>query len=330
MIKLFAVTLTALVLFSGCSSKSYFSPKKVDSNLAYKLDLKTPLSDVSRDGSTYNDGRVVTKKRGLLGTVIPKGFRFVYDAGNAILVADASGEVKILQNGKTIFSNKFDTALSSGAIKGNIGAFVFSNNKLMIYNISQNKVIHEEELEPTFALDSRVANPLFLNNLVVFPTLDGRLLFIDKDRKTVIRDVALSNKKIFNNVIFLQKRGNVIVAATAYKVISISQQAVNTKRVDVKDIVYDPNRIYIFSKSGNVIMSDLNLKTIKEKKFEFANFSAVSSLKKIYAVEKGGYLVSMDKNLENVEVSKLPDSIDKPVFAFKNKLFIDRFFVNLK
>jgi len=330
MIKLFATTLTALVLFSGCSSKSYFSPKKVDANLGYRLDLKAPLADVSRDGATYDDGRVVTKKRGMLKYAIPKGFRFVYDAQNAILIADASGEVKILSSGKTVFENKFDTALSSGSIKGNIGAFVLSNNKLFLYNISQNRVIYEEELEPTFAQDSRVANPIFLNNLVVFPTLDGRLLIVDKDRKTVIRDISLSDRDLFNNVIFLQEKNNTIVAATAFKVIALNQQSIKSKRVDLKDIIFDTNYIYIFTKSGKVIKTDLNLKTIKESKFDFANFSAISSHDKLYMVEKGGYLISMDKNLQNTHISKLPTDIEKSVFSFKNKLFLDRFFIELK
>jgi outer membrane protein assembly factor BamB len=330
MIKLFATTLTALALFSGCSSKSYFSPKKVDSNLGYRLDLKTPLFDVSRDGATYDDGRVITKKRGMLKYAIPKGFRFVYDAKNAILIADASGEAKILSNGKVVFEHKFDTAIASGSIKGDIGAFVLSNNKLIIYNISQNKVIYEEELEPTFAHDSRVANPIFLNNKVVFPTLDGRLLIVDKDRKTILRDISLSDRELFNNVIFLQEKNNTIVAATAFKVIVLRQHSIKSKRADIKDIIFDSNYIYIFTKSGKVIKTDLNLKTIKEIKFDFANFSAISANDKLYMVEKGGYLISMDKNLQNSQISKLPTDIEKSIFSFKNKLFLDRFFIELK
>ena len=47
----------------------------------------------------------------------------------------------------------------------------------------------------------RISDPIFLNDLIVFPSLDGRLLVMDINQKRILRDIAISDKRIFNNEI---------------------------------------------------------------------------------------------------------------------------------
>ncbi len=320
----------SLFLLSACSSKSKYEPKKVISTLKYDADMKSELSRISRDGATYKDGMLLSKKRGLLKHKIAKDFRFIYDSGSAILVANEEGRVKVILNGETRFDHKFSFALSSGAIKNNLLALVFSNNTLVLYDMKAKKELYSEALEPTFANDARLANPLFLNDLVIFPTLDGRLLIMDSVKKVILRDVAISDTELFNNVIFLEEKNNILVAATATKVISINPKTINTKRIDVKDILYDKNVLYIFTKTGKILLTDLHLNVKKEIKFPFAMFSAVMGTDKLYVVEKSGYLIEIDKNLENAKVYELPSEINKPLFVFKNRLFFGQHFLKIK
>ncbi len=320
----------SLFMLSACSSKSRYEPAEVVSTLKYDTNMKTQLSRVSRDGATYDNGMLVTKKRGLLKNKIEKDFRFIYDSGSAILIADEEGTVKVILNGETRFEHKFAFALSSGAMKNNLLALVLSNNTLVLYDTKANKELYSESLEPTFANDARLANPLFLNDLVIFPTLDGRLLIMDSTKKVILRDVSISNKELFNNVIFLEEKNNILVAATATKVISINPKTINTKRIDVKDILYDNNALYIFTKTGKVLLTDVNLNVKKELKFPFAMFSAVMGTDKLYVVEKSGYLIEIDKNLENTKVYELPSEINKPLFVFKNRLFFGQHFLKIK
>ncbi len=322
--------LIAVLLLGGCSSKSKYQPEKVTSTLKYDTSLHASLRDVSREGATYNNGMVISQKRGLLKFKIDKNFRFIYDSGRAILIADNTGAVKIVAKGKTLFEHQFDFAISSAAFRGNIIAAVLSNNTLVLYDMKAKKQLYAEALEPTFANDARLANPLFLNDLIIFPTLDGRLLVMDGRKKVILRDVAISDKELFNNVIFLEERNDILVAATASKVIVINPRTIKTMRIDVKDIIYDKQAVYIFTKTGKVILTDLDLKVLKEKKFPFAMFSAVMRAKKIYAVEKSGYVIEMDKNLENVKVHALQNEISKPVFAFRDRLFLGSEFIKLK
>ena len=320
----------SLFWLSACSSKSEYVPKKIDASLKYDTNMKSPLRDVSRDGATYKNGMVVTKKRGLLKHKLEKDFRFVYDSGSAILASREDGMVRVLRQGETRFEKKFPFALSSGAIKGNLLALIFSNNTLMLYDMAADKELYTEALEPTFANDARLANPLFLNDLVIFPTLDGRLLIMDAKRKTIVRDVAISDKELFNNVIFLEEKNNVLVAATASKIIVINPKNIFTKRIDIKDVLYDNHAIYIFTKSGKVLLLDLQLHIQKEMRFPFAIFSAVMGTDKLYAVEKSGYLIEIDKNLTQSRVYQLPSEVNKPLFSFKNRLFFGQHFLKIK
>jgi hypothetical protein len=325
----FALVFGALII--GCSQKNYFQPKKISRNLSYKLDLKTAIREVTREGLTYNNGRVVTDKRGMLNYKIEKGYHLVYDALNAILVADKSGNIKVIQDGKVKFKHTFETVLASGSLHRRYGAFVLANNRVILYDFNLDKILFEEALEPEFAMDNRIANPIFVQNLVIFPTLDGRLLVVDIQTKKIVKDIALSNRDLFNNIIFLQEKNGNIVAATRYKVVSISKTSKFEKRFDIKDILYDGNYIYIFTNGGDVLKLNLSLKLIAKKSFANATFVAVSYYNnKIYAVEKNGYLISMDKSLNSAEVLKLPESISKAIFAYKNKFFIDRYFLKVQ
>jgi hypothetical protein len=324
------LALIPLLFFSACSSKSEYEPKEIASTLKYDANMKSELADVSRDGATYQNGMVVTKKRGLLKEKIGDGFRFVYDSGREILVANADGMVKVIRSGETRFKKQFPFALSSGAIRGNLLALILSNNTLILYDMAKDKEVYSEALEPTFANDARVANPLFLNDLVIFPTLDGRLLIMDSTRKTIVRDVAISNRELFNNVIFLEEKNNVLVAATASKIIVINPKNIFTKRIDIKDVIYDNNHLYLFTKTGKILLLNMRLEVLKEKKFPFAIFSAVMGTDKLYVVEKSGYLIEIDKNLEHSKVYALPSEIDKPIFSFKNRLFFGQQFLKIQ
>ncbi|HIP46517.1 MAG TPA: hypothetical protein EYG95_03040 [Campylobacterales bacterium] len=320
----------SLFLLSACSSKSKYEPTEIESTLKYDANMKSQLSTVSRDGAAYENGMLVTKRRGLLKYKLEKDFRFIYDNENSILVSREDGTVRVLSNGETRFENKFEFALSAGAIKNNLLALIFSNNTLVLYDMKAKKELYSEALEPTFANDSRLANPVFLNDLVIFPTLDGRLLIMDSVKKVILRDVAISDKELFNNVIFLDEMNNVLVAATATKVIAINPKNINTKRIDVKDILYDTNALYIFTKTGRILLTDLNLNVKKEIKFPFAMFSAVTGTDKLYVVEKSGYLIEVDKNLESSKVYELPSEINRPLFTFKNRLFFGQHFLKIK
>jgi len=326
---IFVITISTF--FFGCSSKKYYEPKKIDANIAYSKTLKSSLVDVSRDGATYSDGRVIAKNGGLLSLKIPKGFRFVNASDDKVIITSGSGEMMILtKDGKKIFEKTFQSQLAGATLKDNLLAMVFADNTIMLYDIKVDNMIYKEPLSHAVALDARLANPLFLNDLVVFATLDGRLLIMDSTKKVVLRDVAISNKTLFNNVMFLDVNDNTLVAATASKIISINPKTINNLNIDVKDLIYKNHKVYVFTKSGKVVLLDDSLKKIKEIKFPYALFSAVFEGDKLYAVEKKGYLIEIEKDLSSYRVVKIPDEIESSLFGHDNSIYFDNHIINIK
>ena len=331
MLKNILFVITISTLFFGCSSKKYYEPKKIDANIGYSKTLKSSLVDVSRDGATYADGKVIARNGGLLSLKIPKGFRFVNASDDSVIVTSGIGEMMILtKDGKKVFEKTFQNQLASATIKDNLLAMVFADNTIMLYDIKADNMIYKEPLSHAVALDARLANPLFLNDLVVFATLDGRLLIMDSTKKVVLRDVAISNKTLFNNVIFLDVNDNTLVAATASKIISINPKTINNLNIDVKDLIYKNHKVYVFTKSGKVVLLDDSLKKIKEIKFPYALFSAVFEGDKLYAVEKKGYLIEIEKDLSSYRVVQMPDEIISSLFGHDNKIYFDNHIITIK
>jgi len=330
----YLVTFLVALTLVGCSSKSYFEPKVVAGTARYSGSVVTPIVDTARDGATLADGRVITKKSGLIESGrLPKGFRYVSENDSSIVASNIYGDLYIISKDdfSIKYKLKFDSQILSASLKGNLLALVDAKNNIMLYDLSQNKLIYKEKLHESVAVDTRLANPLFLNDIVVFPTLDGRLLVMSLTQKRVLRDIAISDNDIFNNVIFLGVNQNILVASTRAKVISVSPTNIRNYKVGVKDIIYDHNRVYVFTKDGKVILLTNTLKKINELDLPNAIFSAVfASDNKIYAVEKTGYLIEIEKDLSSYKVKKLSDEIKTPVIGFNNRVYIGDKYIILK
>ncbi len=313
-----------LLLLGGCASKNIYRPKSVVARLTPAGKLPAPIVDVGREGATLRNGQIITKASGLLDLKLPEGFSFVNAHEGKIIAAAEDGRLIILsKEGKKLFSEQFDEAVVGANVKGNLLAMVLANNTLMLHDLRLNEPIYKEPLPPAPALDARMANPIFLNDLIVFPSLDGRLLVMQSDKKAVLRDIAISDKPLFNNVIYLKVIGNTMVAATGSKVISINPKTIHTLTVGVKDLIFTPEGVYIFTKGGRVLWTDRYLKQRKALKFPFAIFSAVSLGKHLYGVEKNGYLIEIDKELGGNRVFGLPQKITTEIFAQDDHLYYD-------
>ncbi len=319
-------------LIVGCSSKSVYEPEKVDKIIEYDKTFKTKLVDVSRDGATYQNGQIITKEDGLLDIKIPKDFLFVNASNGAIVITKGDGEMKILsKSGKLLFEKNFKQQLASATLKDRFLAALLADNTIMLYDIKENRLIYKEPLAHVLAFDSRLANPLFLNDMVVFATLDGRLLFMDLNKKVVLRDVAISNREFFNNVIFLDVFDNTLIAATSSKIISINPDTINSVNVDVKDIIYNDHKVYVFTKSGKVILFDEMLKKQKEMKFKDAHILAVFETDdRLFGVEKNGYLIEIKKDLSSYRVIKIPTKIEESLFAYDGKIYFDDRYIEIE
>ncbi len=313
-----------LLLFAGCSSKSLYEPAKVAGYVSFDGNLPAKIVDVTRSGATLENGQIITKTKGLIDVKIEKDYRFLSFVDNKIISTSSTGNIVIKNfDGKQLFSHDFKNIVASANLKNNILAIVFANNKLMVYDIKNKQVLFEKKLDDIYAVDARMANPYFLGKLIVFPALDGRLVIVSSVTNKVVRDIVVSSKPYFNNVIFLSVLDNRLVAATQNRVVSISPTNVAYMDIGVKDIIFLGERIFIFTKDGRIILATSNLKSLKEKKFKFANFSTAIYGNFVYVIEKNGYLIAVDKDLITSNVYKLPDPIESLMFTTSDTLYYD-------
>ncbi|MDD3323726.1 MAG: PQQ-binding-like beta-propeller repeat protein [Sulfurospirillaceae bacterium] len=329
-LKLLFLAFLALLVLYGCGTKrQYFEPEQIAGKVSFDGSLPSSIVDVARDGATLGNGQIVTKK-GLLDIKFPKGFIYFADDSQRYVAGTRCGELMIVnKSGDKVFETKFDSAIASVALKDNLLAVVLGANRLVVVDLKDGNIAMDLKQDPTYALDSRIASPYFLSSLIVFPTLDGKLVIVDKDTKKTIRDVVITSDKFFANVVFLNVLGDRLVAATKSKVVSINPKSMNYLDSDVKDVVVLENRIFIFTKDGRVLLTDSDLKVLKERKFKFANFAGAIHGDYIYMIERGGYLIATDLDLVSVNVYKLPGKIENFLFSSEDTLYYENDYFKL-
>ncbi len=290
--------LLAAAIFGGCSSKSYFEPKKIDGKVDFDSKIGSKLISANAEGATMKNGQFVSKDG--IGTFsLPTGYLFFSKNGSFVTAGNDFGDVSVFDGaGKEVAKYKFDSkAATASSVGDGLLAVVTSDNSSILVDTNSSKLLFKQKNESSFAVDAKIAAPYFLNELVIFPTLDGKLFVVDTNEKKVVKDVVLSSEKNFNNVIFLGVIDNRLIAATPTKVVSINPKYVNFLEADVTNIIFIKDGVYVFTKDGKIILTDADLKVLKEKKFPFARFVGVIYGKYIYAIEKEGYLIATDVNL---------------------------------
>jgi len=320
----------AILLFSGCNSRKSFEPKNVSS--ASDAISKTGKKAVAilRDGVTFSDGTFLTRK-GISSIKLPEGFHYVTQSSNKILASDNTGKILILnrQNGKVIKKGKLPFPLVSATIQGDKIYYVTQDDMFGVYDISTNKTIVSAKVGRAYAVDTRIANPISLGMILVVPTLDGKLLIIDPRNPKAARGMAIGKSYNLNNVIFLKKLGNIIIAATPKKIISASPTAMNKYEAPIADVAISNGLIYILTQDGRVIKLNPYLKVLAKKKFNYAQFVAIAVVNgKVYALDRSGALIVMDNSLKKSKVYNIGE-VENYAFVAGSKLYKDDEVINL-
>lgn len=294
--------LLIVALFWGCSSKSYFEPKQISGKVDFDSKIGSKLVVVNAQGATMQNGQFITKD-GIGKFSLPKGYSFLSKNGSFITAGNDTGDLAVFdETGKELAKHSFDLKVVTATAKEGVIALITADNSSILFDTKSSQILFKQKNETALAIDAKIAAPYFLNELVIFPTLDGKLLVVDVNDKKVVRDVVISSEKNFNNVIFFDIIDNKLVAATPTKVISINPKFANFLEADVADIIFIKDGIYIFTKDGKIILTDTDLRVLKEKKFPFARFVGVIYGKYIYAVEKEGYLIATDVNVATTNI----------------------------
>jgi len=324
--KILLASTIATLIFSGCSSKQYYEPKNTSS--LSTTNMGDELVHYSRDAATLASGKVLTKTQAVQ-LQLEEGFYFINHSNRAAITADLQGNCNIVTEKGTVASAKFPKALVAGTLIGQFLVYVLQNNNYGIYDFKKQSIIYNNKANKAYAIDRRIANPLQVDKLVVIPTLDGKLTILDLATLKIVKEMYVSTESSLNNIIFLNKLNNTLIAATPNKVLSVSAKGKKELNTAVSEVIIDNGNIFVFAKDGRVLQVTEDLTINAEKKFKFAHFSvAAVDAEKVYALDKQGFLIVANRNLNKHKVYSVSD-VEDYAFVSQGKLYYDGEIIDL-
>ena len=290
---LFVITITLFI--SGCSTKEVFEPKKLDKDWDQYEASKYRIIDTTSNVALLKDRKVLTSQ-GVVDVNVSQTKRVVSQSDSWIITTSIDGNLTLTsQNDPSVAKNlHLKKTIASASVDGNNLAVVFADNEIALYDIPSQDLLFREQESKYIAVDSRIVTPLFMRGLVLFPTLDGKVVFVNLELKKKLRTVIVSSEDHFNNIISLDILENKIIAATSYKVLSMAKKQIRAK-YEIRDIVYGEHMIYLATKQGEIISLTSSLQVISKVKFPFAHFYGMKLNKgKLYILEQEGYMIVLD------------------------------------
>ena len=322
---LFVILAAVVLLFSGCSSKQYFEPEDTYSASSVSSSYGSTIVDLSRDGATLENGQYIGKQ-GMSTIKLAEGYRFLSENSTYALASNVEGNLSIIDKstGNLARSVSFEVPIVSAAIRQGTVAYVLNNNTFGIYRIKADKKVIENRSERTFAIDTRAASPMFIDNLAVMPMLDGKLIILNSEGDGEnAKVIYLSSEKIFNNVVYLSRMGNTMVAATPTRLITLGVDGQNEYRANISEVSISNGVVYLFTKEGQVVKLDSSLNLIAERKFKYAHFSASTTFTdKVFALDQQGSLIVLSSDLNKSKIYDLGE-VETPAFIAGTKLYKD-------
>lgn len=325
--KILLTFIAALLLLTGCSQKKYFEPE--DTEGSYKIDTKDISDDIigfNRSGATLENGHVITKED-LKDFQLPEGYEFInYSEGKVIATNNKN---KLLINDEKHIIN-VEGIIVAATLKNNTLAMIFSDNTLALYDIEKKKYLLKEYQTESLANDTRITNPIFMTNIVLFPTLDGKVVVIGIKENKIVKNIVVDANGTFNNIIFLSVVNDTLIAATANKIVAIGTNSVNLKEYEVRDVISNKNDIYVATIDGQLIKMDSTLNVIAKKKYKFAKIYALAFGTSLYALESQGFLINVDENFLKDRIYDFSFDEEAKTIGLKNRFYIGNEYLEVK
>ena len=315
--------ITSTLFFSACASKEVFEPENVNDDWEYYGSSDFTIENISSNAALVEDNKVFFNGN-VLDIKINENEKLLGASDGWILSSTIDGNLTIRNIEDTLKVEHFDLkrTIATASIKDDILAVLFTNNKMALYSISNKNILLKEQGDAPVVINSKVIAPYFKDNLVIFSTLDGKVVLISLDTKKKLRTVIVSSEDNFNNIIYFDLVDNKIIASTGHKILSLAQKELRVK-YDIRYVRDDGNNIYLLTKQGEVISLTPDLQLNKKVKFPFAHFlGMIIGENKIYVLEKEGYIIELSKDLLEYKIYEA-DVEDGYIFVDGKVFYID-------
>jgi len=327
--KSFSLITIAFILFlSGCSSKKYFEPENTIGDFnSHTIAMGETISTFSHNGATLDDGTIVTSNGILNSKTLPKGFNLLNIDKGIVIAANNTNKLLINKNSNIL---TFDKNTIAATIMGNLLAIVFIDNSIALYDLDTNKIIFKEYYNHSYLNDIKIANPIFMDDIVLFPTLDGKVIVVNYKSKKVVRNIVVSISGDIKNIIFLDVVNETLVIASSSRVITLGEGSLKSAQYDISAITVSDSSIYLATIDGTIIQLDLSLNELQTKKFKFARFFTLAYSNSIYALESQGYLIDLTSDFNNYKVYDFDFNNEEYVLSIKDKIFFEDKYISIK
>lgn len=327
--------LTGLGIFGalfihGCSTKEVYKPEKVKGEWRSAGNLSAPLHSVSEAGAVLVNGNLLTKE-GEQKLKIPMDFHLLNISDGWVITQNGANDLELIpEDGVSPHVVlELKRTVAAATVQGDTIAILFGNNEMALYSLQTKKMTFKESSNAPIAVDARIGNPKFLKDLVLFLTLDGKIVIVNVTDKKLLRSIIIGSEEYFNNVTYLNMIDNNIIASTGSSILALSQKE-SREKYEVRDIAYTEDGVWLTTKQGEVIALSPTLQFKAKKKFPFAHFVGISVQKdRVYVLEQGGYLIALSKNLLTYDVYDV-DMKHDTVFVGDEKVYFNDRYINIK
>jgi outer membrane protein assembly factor BamB len=325
-----SLSVVSVLLLSGCSQKEVYKPENIKGDWRSAGRLSAPIAQVTQSGAVLSNGNILTKA-GEKKQKVPADFRLLNISDGWIITQNNKNDLELIPDDGVSEHVLVDLkrTVASASIQGDVLALLFGNNEMALYSLQTKKMTFKESSNAPIAVDARIANPYFLKDLVVFLSLDGKIVIVNATDKKLLRSIIVGSEEYFNNITYLNVIENNMVASTGNTVLSLSQKE-NREKYEVRDIAYTEDGVWLTTKQGEVVALSPALQYKAKKKFPFAHFVGISVQNdRVYVLEQGGYMIALSKNLLSYDVYDI-DMDHDAVFVGDGKIYFDDRYIEIK
>ena len=316
--------ITTTLFFSACASKEVFEPENVNDDWEYYGSSDFTIENIAPNVALVDDRQVIVNGEVIENIIIAEDESLLGSSDGWIISATIDGNLTLrsMDNSKTLEHFDLKRTVATASVKDDTLAILFTNNKMALYSISSKELLLKEQGDAPIVVNSKVVAPYFKDNLVIFSTLDGKVVLIDISKRKKLRTVIVSSEEYFNNVIYFNFVDNKIIASTPNKVLSLAKKEIRVK-YDIRNVVDDGKNIYLSTKQGEIVSLTPDLQLNKKVKFPFAHFlGMIMGKNSLYVLEKEGYIIELSKDLLEYKIYEA-DVEDGYIFIDGKVFYID-------
>jgi hypothetical protein len=318
MIKQVIFYLIVGLIFQACSNKQYFEPEDTNSINTNIIEIPAYIKHINSVGATLEDRRFIDKN-GISKKQLKKGFIFLNNINGNIISANKNYELYVNE-----IYFKFKSNVIAASLEEDLLALIFSNNTIAIYDMKKKTFRLKKYLEISYLNDIRIAMPMFFNDLIIFPSLDGKLILINKQTYKLEKIITIDTSAEVKNIILLNKLNDNIIVATSNVLASLSSKSLVKKTFFIQSYAINKHNVFIATLDGQIIKFDKNLNILQKKKYKFAKIQSLSvSNKSLFAIESQGYIIKSKLDLSNEKIDKISFENDEKTFSSEGKIYYE-------